>query len=304
MFLLLIVFDRVPLMFELDGVWPEWRPPLHAETKIKLYIEDLLYKDNLQRNDAGSLFYFELPHVPVQVANYPSTLEEFIAFHTSTDRETPAADLVNKGHVSLNRVAQALLVRGNKRFPLLELAFGVTAWKNGIKNSNTNIFYCFNDEADSPTRQPDEHLYHKSIAWINVDGVGYPQIYYKDTEYKHLPHATASEIRDHIPKFCSIFELQDCPWAAQKQIMALLCNSLYPSDHASCIKSLTAAAAPAVFRCDGARAPICDMGCLSHLRCNSSCTPDVKRGDSQAAMSSTPLASVMCLGAITFRTQA
>jgi hypothetical protein len=151
---------------------------------------------------------------------------------------TPAADLVKKGHVSKQRVMEDLMVLNNERFPLLKLAHGVTAWKNGIKDSNTNIFYYFDDKADSPTRQKDEELYHKSVDWINVDGVGYPQRYYKDTEYTHLPHATAYDLRDNIPLFCSVFELQDFPWEAQKQVMALMCNALYPSNHPSCVQSL------------------------------------------------------------------
>ena len=51
----------------------------------------------------------------------------------------------------------------------------------------------------------------------------------------------------------------------------------------SCIKVLTDPPTTAL-GCDGARALICDTGCLSHLSCNSCCTPDVKTGSSQAAI--------------------
>ena len=66
-------------------------------------------------------------------------------------------------------------------------------------------------------------------------------------------------------------------------------------ENISCIKFPTVPKPTTALGCDGARAPICDMGCLSHLNWNSSCTPDVKSASSQAAMWSRPLTSTTCL---------
>ena len=66
----------------------------------------------------------------------------------------------------------------------------------------------------------------------------------------------------------------------------------------SCIE-LIVPAATTPFGCDGARAPLCDISCPSHLSCSSCCTRELKSGDSQSAMWPTPLTSTTCSKEVT-----
>ena len=75
----------------------------------------------------------------------------------------------------------------------------------------------------------------------------------------------------------------------------------YALENTSCMDLIVPAVTTAAGY-DGARSPICNMGCLSHLSFSSRCAPDVKSGDSQAAMWPRPLTSTtwlkkMCLKA-------